>query len=78
MITEQKVQLGISQEDLAPKQPIMMGLKNNFRRHRVGGEYDAQLQLRVSQREGKIVPYIETSDMKAMGSTHTGERAGEH
>lgn len=58
--------------------PIMMGFKQTFRNHRVGGEYDPTRQIRIVHAEGNIVPYIQTKDMNGMGSTHTGERAGEH
>ena len=58
--------------------PVMIKFKQEFRNHRVGGEYDPKQQIRIVHEENGIVPYIQTKDMNGMGSTHTGERAGEH
>lgn len=61
-----------------PKQPLMINFKEGFERHKIGGEYDSQRQIRVVNEASKITPYIQTKDIKGMGSTGTGERANEH
>lgn len=58
--------------------PVMIKFKQEFRNHRVGGEYSPTQQIRIVRTESGSIPYIQTKDMNGMASTHTGERAGEH
>lgn len=58
--------------------PLMMGFKESFERHKIGGDYDPKTQIRVVRDKESMVPYIKTKDIASMGSTHTGERANEH
>lgn len=60
------------------REPVMMRFKEGFERHKIGGEYDPQQQIRVVKESNTTVPYIRTKDIAGMGSTHTGERANEH
>ena len=63
---------------LVKEKPFMLGYLQEFRVPRPGGRYDPELQVRfVKVGEGEV-PFVETNEMSGMGSTKTGERAGEH
>ena len=59
--------------------PFMIGYLQEFKVPKPGGEYNPDLQVRVVRVEpGKEIPFVHTGEMNGMGSTKTGERAGEH
>lgn len=60
-------------------EPFMMTFKESFEVPRVEGQYNSEKQIReIKDSGGKVIPFIESNDMTAMGSTRTGERSGEH
>lgn len=59
--------------------PFMMGYMREFTIPKAGGKYDPKLQVRVVKlAKGQEIPFVQTGEMSGMGSTKTGERAGEH